>query len=516
MIDIPASVARIGDWAFRDCKSLAEVRFGGNAPEIGEDAFEGVPGTCTAKVPRDSTGWDVDIPGTWNGMRIEYSSSIVTLNENGGYVIGGKWGFFENGKKIGSLPEAWRDDGYVFNGWWTAKKGGKRVTEDTVVTKDITLYAHWTPAWTVTLKANGGSLDGADNKIPFAKGKAIGATGLRELPTPTRAGYSFKGWYTKKSGGTKVTAKTKVTKNVTWYAQWTVKKYAVKVTKVGKGTVTGTGSKAYKSKVTLKAKAAKGYVFQGWYETGNGEQETGNGERLVSRKASYSFTVPVGGRTLVVKFLTTAQDKAGIGLTVDGVGVGASGLAGRETLPAVTNVCGVAIEAVPIAASGLTPVSITVTGLPTGLKYDTKKKTITGVPTAAKSFTAKVTVKSLGASRSWSVKWVVAPLPSWAVGTFKGIGAFKEKNADVTMTVGKTGKISGKFTVDGKQYSFTAPSFTEHVENGALITTKGTMKYGSKTYKVEIAVTEGEAGSGVALIGVMNGTAEIAGGTLNK
>ena len=223
-----------------------------------------------------------------------------------------------------------------------------------------------------------------------------------------RDGCAFKGWFTKKSGGVKVTAKTKVTKNVTWYAQWTAKKYAVKVTKVGKGTVTGTGSKAYKSKVTLKATASKGYVFQGWHEkivnSEEGIVNSSEAERLVSRKAAYSFKVPVGGRTLVAKFLTTAQDKAGIGLTFGDVGVGASGLAGRETLPAVTNVCGVAIEAVSIAASGLTPVSVTVTGLPTGLKYDTKKKAVVGVPTVAKTFTAMITVKSLGASRSWSVK----------------------------------------------------------------------------------------------------------------
>lgn len=42
------------------------------------------------------------------------------------------------------------------------------------------------------------------------------------LPTPTRDGYSFNGWYTAKTGGTKVTNTTKVTtaKDHTLYAQW--------------------------------------------------------------------------------------------------------------------------------------------------------------------------------------------------------------------------------------------------------------------------------------------------------
>jgi uncharacterized repeat protein (TIGR02543 family) len=43
-----------------------------------------------------------------------------------------------------------------------------------------------------------------------------------KLPTPKRSGYKFKGWYTKKSGGKKVTAKSKVAilKTTTLYARW--------------------------------------------------------------------------------------------------------------------------------------------------------------------------------------------------------------------------------------------------------------------------------------------------------
>lgn len=41
------------------------------------------------------------------------------------------------------------------------------------------------------------------------------------LPTPTRSGYAFDGWYTAASGGTKITDSTKVTANTTVYAHWT-------------------------------------------------------------------------------------------------------------------------------------------------------------------------------------------------------------------------------------------------------------------------------------------------------
>ena len=49
------------------------------------------------------------------------------------------------GDKVGKLPVPERL-GHVFNGWYTAREGGTRVTADTVMTvaSDLTLYAHWT------------------------------------------------------------------------------------------------------------------------------------------------------------------------------------------------------------------------------------------------------------------------------------------------------------------------------------------------------------------------------------
>lgn len=48
------------------------------------------------------------------------------------------------------------------------------------------------------------------------------------LPTPTRTGYTFVGWYTAKSGGTKVSSTTTMGEgNLTVYAQWSVNSYTV-------------------------------------------------------------------------------------------------------------------------------------------------------------------------------------------------------------------------------------------------------------------------------------------------
>ncbi len=48
-----------------------------------------------------------------------------------------------------------------------------------------------------------------------------------DLPTPTRTGYTFNGWYTSATGGTQVTAETKVTVagRHTLYAHWTLNSY---------------------------------------------------------------------------------------------------------------------------------------------------------------------------------------------------------------------------------------------------------------------------------------------------
>ncbi|MCL2156929.1 MAG: InlB B-repeat-containing protein [Methanobrevibacter sp.] len=69
----------------------------------------------------------------------------------------------------------------------------------------------------VTFNANGGKVG---TKIKVAKNINKGAK-IKKFPaTPKRKSYTFKGWYTKKSGGKKVSVNTKPTKSVTLYAHW--------------------------------------------------------------------------------------------------------------------------------------------------------------------------------------------------------------------------------------------------------------------------------------------------------
>ncbi|MDE7243042.1 MAG: InlB B-repeat-containing protein, partial [Oscillospiraceae bacterium] len=73
-----------------------------------------------------------------------------------------------------------------------------------------------TGSYTVTFNANGGTVTTKSKTV--TKGNSYGT-----LPTPTRPGYTFNGWYTASSGGTRIYSTTTVnlSANQTLYAHWT-------------------------------------------------------------------------------------------------------------------------------------------------------------------------------------------------------------------------------------------------------------------------------------------------------
>ena len=76
--------------------------------------------------------------------------------------------------------------------------------------------------YTMSFDANGGTVSEGSKTIYY--GEAVGT-----LPTPTRTGFTFGGWYTAKTDGTKITAATvsSFDANTTVYAHWTVNAYTV-------------------------------------------------------------------------------------------------------------------------------------------------------------------------------------------------------------------------------------------------------------------------------------------------
>jgi uncharacterized repeat protein (TIGR02543 family) len=193
-----------------------------------------------------------------------------------------------HGAAIGTLPTPKRA-GHDFQGWFTAASGGARVTAATPVTADVTWYAHWTAvACTVKFDANGGKVAGkASASVKRAYGSALG-----KLPTPTRTGYTFQGWYTGKAKGAKAGVGTKVAKDVTYYARWKAKAYTVRLDanggKVGKAP-TSFLKKSHNAKLgRLATPKRSGHTFLGWYTKKSGGTKVAAGTRVTKAVTLYA------------------------------------------------------------------------------------------------------------------------------------------------------------------------------------------------------------------------------------
>lgn len=145
------------------------------------------------------------------------TTKTVRLNANGGKVSPASK-VVTCGKTYGTLPTPTRT-GYDFDGWYTRQSSGIKVDKNTSVGTNppTTLYAHWKgKTYTVSLDANGGT-------VSMASRTATYGSEYPALPDATRTGgYTFDGWYTQKTGGTKVDDNTTVTTaaNHTLYAHW--------------------------------------------------------------------------------------------------------------------------------------------------------------------------------------------------------------------------------------------------------------------------------------------------------
>lgn len=118
---------------------------------------------------------------------------------------------------------------------------------------------------TVYFNATGGTVD------PASKETAGGTYGT--LPTPTRYGYVFAGWYDAEKDGNQVSLSTEVPagESVTLYARWTPVKCIVSFDAAG-GTVSTPGLSATYGSVysILPVPVREGYSFAGWYTSADG------------------------------------------------------------------------------------------------------------------------------------------------------------------------------------------------------------------------------------------------------
>ena len=173
---------------------------------------------------------------------------------------------------------------------------------------------------TVTFNANGGSCATATKTVN--KGNAVGT-----LPTPTRSGYTFAGWYTATTGGTSpITTATTVSDAVTYYAHWVSNRTAgTAITfNTNGGTLPGqTASYTLSGTNTARASGALvAYTCDGQsIATGTDGAEVAvdsSGKVIAKRPYGYTdkLTVPKGG------FVLSGQGGTGMGSNVAAIGLG--------------------------------------------------------------------------------------------------------------------------------------------------------------------------------------------------
>ncbi len=219
-IDIPVSVTEIGNYAFALCGNLKSVTFAGNCPTTGGDKiYDGASSELVTTVSAAASGWATYLAaGTWQSRTIRSAARDVdvTFNPNGGEVAEAVR-TVQSGSEIGALPTPTRTGNWSFLGWFTDASGGTKISATTVVSDNVTYYAHWSQTvpttTTVTFNPNGGTVS------PTSKTFAVN-TQIGDMPTPERNGYAFDGWWTAQDGGTRVTESTSFRNSTTIYAHW--------------------------------------------------------------------------------------------------------------------------------------------------------------------------------------------------------------------------------------------------------------------------------------------------------
>ena len=115
-------------------------------------------------------------------------------------------------------PPANVDSDYIFAGWYTSpacEDGTEFDWQTKMPSHTITLYAKWeAPTYTVTFNPNGGTV--TESTLTVTKGQTLGDT----LPTPTKEGDEFLGWYTDESFTHKFVKESQIVKDQTLYAKW--------------------------------------------------------------------------------------------------------------------------------------------------------------------------------------------------------------------------------------------------------------------------------------------------------
>lgn len=162
--------------------------------------------------------------------------------------------------------------GYTFDGWYTDKNEGYKVTEIAPETiGDIVLYARFVPIeYTITYV-------GVEDGKNFNPGLYTIETDAFNIAPAFRDGYIFGGWFTDKgcSEPAQLHVPTGSMGNLTLYTKWTPVTYVIEYDADGGVLPDNPAVYDITQAITLKAPTKQGFVFKGWFTAKqDGEQVT--------------------------------------------------------------------------------------------------------------------------------------------------------------------------------------------------------------------------------------------------
>ena len=298
----------------------------------------------------------------------------------------------------------------------------------------------------VVFNAQGGTAAWTEVTVP--NGEVVG-----ELPTATWEGYEFLGWFTAAVGGAKVTATTVVTEDVTFYAYWKrIGSTADEEVIAGDKVTIETGLVGYKASGLPKGLS---YNAKTGKITGTTKSVTAGAVEVVFTKA--------GEEEVRMTFEVRAEDVS-VGCEALATGSFQSGVMGAAGGMPIETFCETGVK------------SVSVTKLPSGMKYDSKNRLITGAPNKAGVYEVVLTVTTTsGAKDTVKIPVSVAAMPMMAVGTFNGFVSVGEDNLGTfTLTTTDAGKLTAKVITAAGTVSFSGTCW-DSVEDGvyrATLTTK--------------------------------------------
>gem|GEM_PF-2411172 len=206
----------------------------------------------------------------------------VTFNADGGSAVADRPIVFN--ALFGLLPTSTKT-GYTLAGWYLEGEVDTKIESTTqyTATTNMTLTAHWAiNPYTITFNVDGGTA-----VAPVTQDYDTAVT----APTaPTKAGYTFAGWYQEVGLTTAYVFSTIPAANITVYAKWTINAYTISFESNGGSSVSAI-TQDFATAVTAPAAPTKtGYSFGGWYK----EAEL---------TTSYTFaTMPSASLTLYAKW----------------------------------------------------------------------------------------------------------------------------------------------------------------------------------------------------------------------